>query len=142
MKSVMKKSNRLVALFFILAAGIMSAICLGACGWRNEKAGSYYFDSMLIESDGVMKEYKLGDTLPWGVVATKDVRIIRLTSNGGALLRLQEDRDEVTGTWETVEGEPNKIIITIDGESMPCECDGSTLVVYYTDGSRIMTFKK
>ena len=138
----MKKSNRLVTIFFILVFGMMSAICLSACGWRNEKAGSYYFDSMMIESDGVMKEYKLGDMLPWGVVATKDVRIIRLTSNGSALLRLQEDRDGAPGTWESVEGEPDKITIIFDGDPMPCECDGSTLVVYYTDGSCIMTFKK
>lgn len=138
----MKKANKLVAIFFLLAAGMMSAICLGACGWGSEKAGSYYFDSILLESDGVMKEYKLGDMLPWGVVATKDVRIIRLRSNGSVLLRLQEDRDGATGTWEAVEGEPQKITITIDGESMPCECDGSTLVLYYTDGSCIMTFKK
>lgn len=138
----MIKSNRLVTIFFILVFGMMSAICLGACGWRSEKAGSYYFDSMMIESDGVVKEYKLGDVLPWGVVATKDVRIIRLTSNGSALLRLQEDKDGAPGTWEAVEGEPDKITITIDGESMSCECDGSTLVVYYADGSCIMTFKK
>ena len=138
----MKKSKKFATILFLLAVGMMSIMCLFACGWRSAKAGSYYFYSMSVESDGVKKEYQLGDVLPLGVVATQDFCIIRLKSNGGTLIRFQWDRDGEMGTWETIEGEPNKITITIDGESVLCECDGSTLVMYSTDNSNIVTFKK
>ncbi len=60
----MKKFKRFGAACFILAVAMIGVICLGACGWSSEKAGSYYFDSMRIETDGVIKEYKIGDVLP------------------------------------------------------------------------------
>ena len=136
----MKRMKRILTAYLLLAVGALGLLCLGACGSRG-MVGSYYFESLRIEEDGVARVYRIGDTLPWGVVATKDVRTVRIKSDGSVLLRLQEDRDGAPGIWETIKGEPDKIVITFEDEDpLVCECDGSTLTI--RDDTTVMVFKK
>ena len=130
-----------------LLAFVSGALCLAACGAETGMAGTYYFVSVQIETGGEMKEYGIGDTLPSGIVAKRDNCTFRLKSDGSISIVLQaEEREEYnetfTGTWEMVEGETNKVMITIEDDPLICECDGSTLIVSPPGDPLVATFKK
>lgn len=142
---MMKKTKWL---FATILAFIFGVLCLAACNVGKGMAGTYYFFSAQMETDGEVKEYGIGDTLLSGIVAKRDSFTFRLKSDGSVKVTIKsEEREEYnvtfTGTWETVEGEPNKITITIEDDPLICECDGSTLIISYPENSMtIMTLKK
>ena len=137
----MKKAKWALA---TLLAFVFGALCLAACGAETGMAGTYYFVSVQMQTGGEMKEYGIGDTMPSGIVAKRDSCTFHLKSDGSIdiVLRAENFNETMSGTWKTVEGEPNKIIITIDESPLTCECDGSTLIVSPPGYPFFATFKK
>ena len=137
----MKKAKWALA---TLLAFVFGLLCLAACGAETGMAGTYYFVSVQMQTGAEMKEYGIGDTLPSGIVAKKDTCSFHLKSDGGLemIIGVEGQNMDMSGTWEAVEGEPNKITITIEESPLICECDGSTIVMTPPGNLYILTLKK
>lgn len=119
--------------------GILGVLTLSSCG-----GDKYHFVSARIEEDGEIKEYNIGDELPNGLRARKDTMTIQIKPDGVVVVetRVAFFSEKTTGTWEEVEGEPNKITIIVENDPVTCECEGSTLTMFLSDSSSCIVFRK
>ncbi len=109
--------------------------------------GTYKFASVSffeeIEGTDFSATFEAGDTY-MDELLTEDSMVLTLNKDGSAVVVVSsvsdgtEEKMTQVGSW--VSGADNTVVITFDGSSVSCTCDGKTLIIEEQEMS--MTFKK
>ncbi len=94
-------------------------------------AGTYRFQSMIVESESASTELKIGDVSEGITLSEKYVKL-QLNEDGSAVLSVQDIFD-LNGTWAEAD-EKDTIVLTLAGEEQTISCDKTNLKMKFDEG--------
>ena len=124
----------LVCMTFVFASGcsVLESLGLGA-----KIEGTYKFDSLSYQQDGVTVEIKAGEKFMGLYIIEEDFATITLNEDGTARMNISIEATVGKGTWE--KGENNTVYITDNlGDREECFCNGRTLEFYMIEDGIVM----
>lgn len=150
----MKNVTKIFSLTIVAMLLFSFCFLFSGCSSANDESddsltveGTYKFASMRLfeEIDGTdfSATLEAGDTY-MGELLSEDTMVITLNSDGSVVAVATsvssgtEEKMTQVGSW--VNGADNTVVITFDGSSMSCKCDGKTLII--EDQMLSMTLKK
>ena len=108
-----------------LVVGLFMCVCLlfSACA---KVEGTYKFKSMTYEEGGMTVELVAGEKFMNSITLSEDFMVITLGESGVVTVVSSASAGEISqGTWTTKQDK--QIELTVNGETILCECDGKTL---------------
>lgn len=138
---IQKKATRFLSAT-VLAMFLLS-FCFLFAGCSAKIEGTYKFSSMHYSEGGMDLDIKVGEQFMGAITLNEDFCVMTLNEDGSVVATISafsmgDESETQVGTW--VKGADKTVVITFDGESQTCECDGKTLS-FEEDGMK-MTLKK
>ena len=139
MKKMKRFTMAVMTVLLVCMAFVFTSSCsvLESLGLGAKIEGTYKFDSLSYQQDGVTVEIKAGEKFLGLYIIEEDFAVITLNEDGTATMNISTEATVEQGTWE--KGDNNTVYITDSlGDREECFCNGRTLEFFMIEDGIVM----